>query len=79
MAGAVQRLVGRGFTRWRHGAGPYDGLAFVRERRPKPCAITLQGGNDTTDRSAEARILRDLARELWPETDAGGATGRASG
>lgn len=54
-----------GFDMWRSRA-PEDGeLIFTCEFGPKPYAITGRDGNDTTDRWAEALMLRDMVRDLW--------------
>ncbi len=68
-----------GFMSWRRRAGPDSSLAFVCELGPRPYAITDRNGNDSTDRWAEALMLRDLAHELWIATEPGGVTGPASG
>jgi hypothetical protein len=54
-----------GFASWRRRAGPNDSLAFVCELGPKPYAITGRDGNDTTDRWAEALLMREHVRKLW--------------
>jgi len=54
-----------GFASWRSRAGPNDSLAFVCELGPKPYAITGRDGNDTTDRWAEALLMREHVRKLW--------------
>jgi hypothetical protein len=54
-----------GFSSWRQRAGPNDSLAFVCELGPKPYAITGRDGNDTTDRWAEALLMREHVRKLW--------------
>ncbi|MER8395313.1 sugar phosphate isomerase/epimerase [Mesorhizobium sp. M1340] len=54
-----------GFRSWRSKA-PADGtLAFVCELGPKPYAITAADGNDSTDRWAEALLMRKLVQERW--------------
>ena len=55
----------RHFESWRRRAGPNDSLAFVCELGPKPYAITGRDGNDTTDRWAEALLMREHVRKLW--------------
>ncbi len=54
-----------GFDSWRRRAGPDDSLAFVCELGPKPYAITGRDGNDTTDRWAEALLMREHVGRLW--------------
>ncbi|MCR6498271.1 sugar phosphate isomerase/epimerase [Shinella sp. CPCC 101442] len=57
-----------GFDTWRSRA-PEDGeLIFTCELGPKPYAITGRDGNDTTDRWAEALMLREMVRDLWDGT-----------
>lgn len=59
-----------GFRQWRSRSAEDATLAFTCELGPKPYAITGRDGNDTTDRWAEALLLRDMVRELW-EASAG--------
>jgi hypothetical protein len=54
-----------GFRSWRKRAGADDTCAFTCEFGPKPYAITGPDGNDTTDRWAEALILKDRIKETW--------------
>lgn len=54
-----------GFASWRRRASPDDSLAFVCELGPKPYAITGRDGNDTTDRWAEALLMREHVRKVW--------------
>ncbi|PDT15328.1 xylose isomerase [Rhizobium sp. J15] len=56
-----------GMREWRKRAGADDVLVFTCELGPKPYAITGADGNDTTDRWAEALLLRQMLRELWAE------------
>ncbi|MDX3928884.1 MAG: sugar phosphate isomerase/epimerase [Shinella sp.] len=58
-----------GFRKWRSRAAPDASLAFTCELGPKPYAITGRDGNDTTDRWAEALMLRQIVCDLWDATD----------
>lgn len=54
-----------GFRAWRRRAAVDAALVFTCELGPKPYAITGRDGNDTTDRWAEALMLRRMVRDLW--------------
>ncbi|WP_421592563.1 sugar phosphate isomerase/epimerase family protein [Shinella sp. M27] len=54
-----------GFRQWRARSAEDAALVFTCELGPKPYAITGRDGNDTTDRWAEALLLRDMVRDLW--------------
>lgn len=54
-----------GFRAWRRRAAADAALVFTCELGPKPYAITGRDGNDTTDRWAEALMLRRMVRDLW--------------
>lgn len=57
-----------GFRAWRARASDDAKLVFTCELGPKPYAITGRDGNDTTDRWAEALMLRKLVHDLWNAT-----------
>jgi hypothetical protein len=57
-----------GFRSWRKRAAADATLAFTCELGPQPYAITGRDGNDTTDRWAEALVMRDMVKELWTRT-----------
>jgi hypothetical protein len=57
-----------GFRSWRSRAADDAELVFTCELGPKPYAITGRDGNDTTDRWAEALMLRQMVRDLWNAT-----------
>lgn len=59
---------GYGFRSWRARAAADAALVFTCELGPKPYAITGRDGNDTTDRWAEALLLRQMVRDLWKTT-----------
>jgi hypothetical protein len=54
-----------GMRDWRSRAASNAELVFTCELGPKPYAITGRDGNDTTDRWAEALLLRQMLRDLW--------------
>lgn len=57
-----------GFRAWRARASQDAELVFTCELGPKPYAITGRDGNDTTDRWAEALMLRKMVHDLWNAT-----------
>jgi hypothetical protein len=63
-----------GFRSFRRRKGADREIAFTCELGPKPYAITGRDGNDTTDRWAEALLIRewvqDLHRRIEAETTA---------
>ena len=61
-----------GFRSWRRRARSDDSLAFVCELGPKPYAIVGRDGNDSTDRWAEALLLKARITALWHESLAAG-------
>lgn len=56
-----------GFRHWRSRAAEDAELVMTCELGPRPYAITDRNGNDTTDRGAEALLLRDMVREIWAD------------
>lgn len=50
---------------WRSRVASNAELVFTCELGPKPYAITGRDGNDSTDRWAEALVLRQIVRDLW--------------
>ena len=65
-----------GFLSWRKRAGDDDDLAFTCELGPKPYAITGRDGEDTTDRWAEALMMKREIEQLWRKTGAQGVQSR---
>ncbi|WDZ80006.1 sugar phosphate isomerase/epimerase (plasmid) [Ensifer adhaerens] len=59
---------GYGFRNWRDRAAEDAELVITCELGPRPYAITDRYGNDTTDRWAEALLLRQMVRDLWVES-----------
>jgi hypothetical protein len=57
-----------GFRSWRKRAGETGTLVFTCELGPKPYAITGPDGEDTTDRWAEALVMRDRVLDRWEKT-----------
>ncbi|MGE6782060.1 sugar phosphate isomerase/epimerase family protein [Ensifer adhaerens] len=57
-----------GFRTWRSRAADDAELVMTCELGPRPYAITDRHGNDTTDRWAEALLLREMVREIWAES-----------
>lgn len=55
----------RGFNKWLARARPADTLTFTCELGPAPYAISGPDGRDLSDRWEDARIMADMARELW--------------
>jgi hypothetical protein len=60
-----------GLMSWRKRAGADDDLAFICELGPKPYAITGRDGEDTTDRWAEALMMKAEIERLWRRTGGG--------
>ncbi|MER8441285.1 sugar phosphate isomerase/epimerase [Mesorhizobium sp. M1312] len=54
-----------GFESWRRRADFDAQLSFTCELGPRPYAITTSAGNDSTDRWAEALLMRDLVMGVW--------------
>ncbi|WP_199201402.1 sugar phosphate isomerase/epimerase family protein [Mesorhizobium sp. 131-3-5] len=54
-----------GFESWRRRAGFDAQLSFTCELGPRPYAITTSAANDSTDRWAEALLMRDLVTGIW--------------
>ncbi len=59
---------GYGFRNWRRRAAADASLAFVCELGPKPYAITDRHGEDTTDRWAEALLLKERIKTVWAQS-----------
>lgn len=57
-----------GFRSWRSRAPADAQLVTTCELGPRPYAITDRDGNDTTDRWAEALLLRQMVRDVWAES-----------
>ncbi|WP_141679325.1 sugar phosphate isomerase/epimerase family protein [Ensifer adhaerens] len=56
---------GYGFRHWRSRAANDAALVMTCELGPRPYAITDRDGNDTTDRWAEALLLRQMVLDVW--------------
>lgn len=54
-----------GFASWRRRSKSDAILSFTCELGPRPYAITTRTANDSTDRWAEALLMRDLVRDIW--------------
>ena len=54
-----------GMRDWRGRAASDAELVFTCELGPKPYAISGRDGNDSTDRWAEALLLRQMLLDLW--------------
>ena len=59
-----------GFRSFRRREGVQREICFTCELGPKPYAITGRDGNDTTDRWAEALLIRDWAQALHRRIEA---------
>jgi hypothetical protein len=59
-----------GFRSWLARSGQESELVFTCELGPQPYAITGRDGNDTTDRWAEALIMRDAVQRVWNKINA---------
>ena len=57
-----------GFRSWRKRSAADAEVTFTCELGPKPYSITGRDGNDTTDRWAEALMMRDRVREIWEKS-----------
>ena len=57
-----------GFRSWRRRAPQDASLTFTCELGPKPYAITARDGNDTTDRWAEALMMKGMVDDLFART-----------
>ena len=57
-----------GFRSWRKRSAADAETTFTCELGPKPYSITGRDGNDTTDRWAEALMMRDRVREIWEKS-----------
>ena len=70
-----------GMRSWRRRAGRDEALTFLCELGPPEYAITGADGYELSDRWREARVLKDLARDLWRriEEEEQRAPGRRAG
>ncbi|KSV91194.1 sugar phosphate isomerase/epimerase [Sinorhizobium sp. GL28] len=57
-----------GFRYWRSRAADDAALVMTCELGPRPYAITDRDGHDTTDRWAEALLLRQVVLDVWAES-----------
>lgn len=58
-----------GFAGWRARAAPDATLSFMTELGPPNYAITDAEGREIGDRWAESKLLKDIARATWTETE----------
>ncbi|RWO77410.1 sugar phosphate isomerase/epimerase [Mesorhizobium sp.] len=61
-----------GFRSWRRRAQSDAVLSFTCELGPRPYAITNRAGQDSTDRWAEALLMRGLVTDIWADSGENG-------
>jgi hypothetical protein len=59
-----------GFRQWKKKAGADETLTFLCELGPKEYAMTGADGYELSDRWMEAKMLKDMVRDLWRRVDA---------
>jgi hypothetical protein len=60
-----------GFRRWKARAGADETLTFLCELGPREYAMTGPDGYELSDRWMEAKMMKDMVRDLWARIQTG--------